>query len=68
VSGAAVSIKLDNTTTNQSWTGTGTTGTDGKVTYNLNNAPSGHYTTTITDIVAEGLTWDGIIPPNGFDK
>ncbi|MEE9583255.1 MAG: S8 family serine peptidase [Dehalococcoidales bacterium] len=68
VSGASVSIKLDNTTTGQSWTGTGTTGTDGTVTFSLKNAPSGTYTTTATDVTADGLTWDGITPPNSFDK
>jgi hypothetical protein len=66
VAGASVSIKLDNTTTSQFWTGAGTTGTDGTVTFTLNNAPSGCYTTTVTDVTAEG--WDGITPENEFCK
>jgi len=68
VSGASVSIKLDNTTTGQSWTGAGTTGTDGTVTFSLNNAPSGWYTTAVTDVTAEGLDWDGVTPENEFCK
>ncbi len=66
VAGASVSIRLDNTTTGQSWTGAATTGTDGTVTFSLKNAPSGTYTTTVTDVDAAG--WDGITPPNGFTK
>lgn len=68
VVGASVSIRLDNTTTGQSWTGTGTTGTDGKVTFKLNGAPAGTYTTTVTDVSAAGLTWDGTTPQNSFTK
>ncbi len=48
--------------------GTGTTGTDGTVTFKANNAPSGTYTTTVTDVTAAGLTWDGDTPPNEFIK
>jgi len=68
VAGASVSTKLDNTTTGQSWTGSSTTGTDGTATFSLKNAPSGTYTTTVTDVTAAGLTWDGITPENGFTK
>ena len=49
-------------------TRTGTTGTDGTVTFKANNAPSGTYTTIVTDVTADGLTWDGITPNNGFTK
>jgi len=49
-------------------TGTGTTGTDGTLTYKLRNSPSGMYTTTVTDVTAAGLTWDGVTPPNSFTK
>lgn len=49
-------------------TGTGTTGTDGTLTYKLRNAPSGTYTTTVTDVTAAELTWDGFSPENSFTK
>lgn len=68
VGDASVSIRLDNTTTGQSWTDTGTTGLDGTVTFSLKNAPSGTYTTTVTDVTATGLTWDDETPANGFKK
>ncbi len=68
VAGASVSTKLDNTTTGQSWTGSSTTGTDGTATFKVANAPSGTYTTIVTDVTAEGLTWDGITPENSFTK
>ncbi|NQE53422.1 Tk-subtilisin [ANME-1 cluster archaeon GoMg3.2] len=48
---------------------TGTTGTDGTVTFKKNNAPSGTYTTTVTAVTAGELTWDGITPEkNSFIK
>ena len=47
---------------------TGMTETDGTVTFKLTNAPSGSYTTTVTDVTAEGLTWDGTTPENSFSK
>ena len=57
-----------NTSTAQSWSGTGTTGTDGTVTFTLKNAPSGCYATTVTNVSATGLTWDGATPTNSFCK
>jgi len=48
--------------------GTGTTGTDGAVTFSLKNAASGCYTTTVTDVTAAGLTWDGTTTANQFCK
>ena len=68
VAGAAVSILLDNTTTGQSWTAAGTTGAGGTVTFSLKNAPKGSYETTVTGVVADGLTWDDVTPPNGGTK
>jgi subtilisin family serine protease len=48
---------------------TGTTGTDGTVTFKKNNAPSGTYTTTVTAVIAGELIWDGVTPPeNSFIK
>ncbi len=70
VAGASVSITLS-CTCGGPWYGTGTTGTDGTVTFKLVNAPSGSYTTTIpppNGVIATGLTWDGITPANGFIK
>lgn len=66
VSGATVSISLTNG--NSSWTATGTTSSTGGIGFTLKNSPSGTYTTTITNVVASGLTWDGITPPNSFTK
>jgi len=48
--------------------GTGTTGTGGTVTFKANNAPSGTYTTEVTDVTAAGLTWDEVTPDNSFEK
>ena len=68
VAGASVSIELENTTINSSWSNTGTTGSDGTVTFELNNAPSGCYVTTVTNVSAVDLTWDWITPDNEFCK
>ena len=48
--------------------GTGTTGTDGTLTYKLKNAPSGYYTTNVTAVTAAGLDWDESSPDPGFEK
>jgi hypothetical protein len=64
VGGATVSIRLDNTDTGGSWTATGTTGTGGSVAFTMNNAPNGCYTTTVTNLSAAGLEWDGSTPTN----
>ena len=48
--------------------GTGLTGTDGTVTFSLKNAKSGCYTTAMTDVTADGLTWDTTTPDNEFCK
>ena len=48
--------------------GTGTTGSNGVVTFSYKNAPSGHYETKVTAVTASGLSWDGSTPANGFDK
>lgn len=66
VIGATVSILLSNG--GNSWTATGTTSSTGNVAFTLNNAPSGTYTTTISNLVVSGLTWDGITPSNSFTK
>ena len=67
VAGAAVSIQLYEWLWGTGpWTADGTTNTQGVVQFQLSNAPWGCYVTTVTDIVADGLTWDGITPDNSF--
>lgn len=68
VSNASVSLRLTNTFLNRSWTGSATTGSSGTVTLILSNAPTGTYTTSITNLTATGLTWDAVTPPNSFTK
>ena len=69
VSAASVTNTLTNTTTGDSWgPATGTTGTDGTVTFTLKNFPPGTYTATVNDVTAAGLTWDGVTPSNSFTK
>jgi len=67
VAGASVSI---DTYLDGSWYayGTSTTGTDGTATFKLANAPSGTYTTVVTDVTAGALTWVGGTPENEYDK
>lgn len=67
VSGASVSIILTHDS-GASWNGAGTTGDSGSVTFKLNNAPSGCYTTLVTNVTVEGLTWDSLTPTNNFCK
>jgi hypothetical protein len=64
--GASVSIDLFWNASVAS--GTSTTETDGTVTFTLKNAASGCYTTTVTDVTAAGLSWDGTTPANEFCK
>jgi subtilisin len=63
VAGAPVSSLLGHDS-GASWTFTGTTGPEGTVAFSLANAPSGCYTTTVTSVTAEGLTWDAGDPGN----
>jgi len=67
VSGASVSIDLHLGSTIFD-SATGTSGDNGTVTFQYNNAPSGTYTTTVTNVSADGLTWDGNTPTNSFNK
>jgi subtilisin len=67
VSGASVSIQLSRNSTPVA-SATGTTGTAGTITFVYNNAPSGTYTTMVTNVVATALTWDGSTPKNSFTK
>lgn len=47
---------------------TGTTGSNGTVSFTSNNAPSGTYTTVITGVNAGELVWDGVTPTNSYSK
>lgn len=68
VAGASVSIDLYRDG-GLITSGTATTGSSGTLTFSLKNARAGAYTTDVTDVTADGLTWDGVTPPNGpFDK
>jgi subtilisin len=67
VSGASVSIQLSRNSTPIA-SATGTTGNSGTITFVYNNAPSGTYTTLVTNVIASGLTWDGSTPTNSFTK
>jgi hypothetical protein len=69
VSGALVQATLQQTSGGTgSWNFSGTTGSNGTVTFSLNNAPSGCYSLTVTNVSASGLTWDGSSPDNEFCK
>jgi subtilisin len=59
VAGAAVSINLTNSN-GGNWSGTGTTGSNGVVSFSLKNAPTGCYSTNVTDVNLDGYVWDGI--------
>ncbi len=67
VAGATVSIALNRNGSPYA-SATGTTGADGRVTFRATNAPSGCYTTTVTNVTAQGLTWDGVTPANSLCK
>jgi len=63
VAGASVSIDLylDGPLLGS---GTGTTGSDGTISFKLSKAQPGCYSTIVTDVSAPGLTWDGSTPAN----
>jgi len=67
VAGASVSATLHRDA-GDSWNFGGTTGSNGTVTFTLNNHGSGCYHTVVTAVVAEGLEWDGVTPENGYCK
>ena len=48
--------------------GEGTTDGNGEVTFEGRNTPSGTYYTEVVAVVAGGLVWDGVTPPNSFIK
>ncbi len=56
LSGASVTITLTCDCSKVGWTGTTTT-SDGVAKFTKSNAKSGFYTTTVTNVVADGLNW-----------
>ncbi|MBL7223677.1 MAG: carboxypeptidase regulatory-like domain-containing protein [Candidatus Brocadiae bacterium] len=67
VDGASVAIEVLRGTDSYA-TRTGATGADGTVAFKLKNAPSGTYTTTVSDVTALPLAWDGLTPSNSFTR
>jgi len=69
VVGASVSIAVYlNGGSSPYFTGTITTDTAGVAKFTVVNAPSGTYSTVVTDVTAAGYTWDGDFPENSFVK
>ena len=67
VAGAAVSVEMyEWLWGNGPWNANGTTDAQGKVQFQLSNAPWGCYITTVKSVVANGLTWNGVTPQNSF--
>lgn len=67
VSGANVGvvIYLDGIWT---WQAVGTTGSDGRVTYSVKNAPAGTYYTGVYQITGTSLFWDETTPYNEYKR
>ena len=69
VPGASVSIVLlCNSGGCGSWSYTGNTDDKGEAVFFLKSAPSGCYTTNVTDVAASGSTWDNTTPANELCK
>jgi subtilisin family serine protease len=67
VAGANVSVQLYEWLWGTGpWNSTGTTNSQGIVQFQLPNAPWGCYVTQVTNVVATGLTWNGVTPDNYF--
>ena len=45
---------------------TASTGSNGEVTFTVDNAPVGTYTTAVTSVTASGLIWNGQYPANSY--
>ena len=68
VDAADVSISISLEGSVIGWSGSGTTGADGKVTFQLSNARSGCYSTSVNSIASDP-PWDGVQPQDvGFCK
>lgn len=61
VSLATVSLRLDNQTTGQSWTGQGDTDDSGQITFQVNKAPSGTYVAEVTGLTHATYTWNSAL-------
>ena len=69
VVGASISIEVYlNEGSSPYYTGAITTDTAGVAKFTVVNAPSGTYSTVVTDVSAAGYTWDGGYPENSFEK
>ncbi len=66
VPGAAVSVEIKNTNRGTIIRSSGTTGSNGEVTFSVKNAASGTWTTSVTSATASGYLWDGSNPANTF--
>jgi len=66
VAGAAVSVSISRNLGGV-WNGTGTTGTNGTVTFSISRAAAGIYTTHINSVAAP-LPWDTFQPKNTCTK
>jgi len=65
LAGASVSISISGPS---ALSDTQSTDASGRVTFSIKNAGSGTYSTTVTDVTAAGLTWDGATPVNSYTK
>ena len=69
VVGASVSIEVYlNSCSSPYIAGTITTDTSGVAKFTVVNAPSGTYSTVVTDVTASGYEWDRVFPENSFVK
>jgi len=69
VVGASVSIAVYlNGGSSPYYTGTITTDTAGVAKFTVVNAPSGTYSTVVTDVTASGYEWDDGYPENSYSK
>jgi subtilisin family serine protease len=59
LAGAAVAMSVVGPTRNYSFTGT--TGTDGKVSFTIAKAPKGTYVATVTSVTLSGYVWSGSV-------
>jgi subtilase family serine protease len=66
VADASVSITLDFNGSAYA-SGTAATGSNGEVTFTLENARAGTYSTVVTSVKASGLTWNGQYPANSVN-
>ncbi len=69
IASASVSIAIYlNEGSSPYYSGTITTDTAGVAKFTVVNAPSGTYSTVVTDVTPAGYTWDTKFPENAYDK